>query len=62
MADGKKTGICRQTFTQFKKAIADIVIESGFTNVTHFDRIFKKHFGETPLQHRKKLSDPIVYA
>ena len=45
-----------------KKAITDIVTESGFINVTHFDRIFKKHFGETPLQHRKKLSDPIVYS
>lgn len=45
-----------------KKSITDIVIESGFTNVTHFDRIFKKHFGATPLQHRKKLSGTIAYA
>ena len=45
-----------------KKSITDIVIESGFTNITHFDRIFKKQFGVTPLQHRKKFSTPIAYA
>ncbi len=45
-----------------KKAIADVVIESGFTNVTHFDKVFKKYFGETPLQYRKKLSTAIAYA
>ena len=45
-----------------KKSITDIVIESGFTNITHFDRIFKKQFGVTPLQHRKKFSAPIAYA
>ena len=45
-----------------KKSITDIVIESGFTNITHFDRIFKKHFGVTPLQHRKKFSVTIAYA
>ena len=44
-----------------KKSITDIVIESGFTNITHFDRIFKKHFGATPLQHRKKFSATIAY-
>ncbi len=45
-----------------KKSITDIVIESGFTNITHFDRIFKKHFGATPLQHRKKFPTTIAYA
>ena len=45
-----------------KKSITDIVIECGFTNITHFDRIFKKQFGVTPLQHRKKFSTPIAYA
>ncbi|HJS55024.1 MAG TPA: AraC family transcriptional regulator [Chitinophagaceae bacterium] len=44
-----------------KKTINDIVIESGFTNITHFDRIFKSHFGDTPLQYRKRLSAPISY-
>jgi AraC-like DNA-binding protein len=45
-----------------KKSITDIVIESGFTNITHFDRIFKKHFGSTPLQHRKKFPTTIAFA
>ena len=45
-----------------KKSITDIVIESGFINITHFDRIFKKHFGATPLQHRKKFSTTSAYS
>lgn len=41
------------------KPVTDIVYESGFSNVAHFDKVFKKCFGESPLQHRKKtLSRP----
>jgi AraC family transcriptional regulator, exoenzyme S synthesis regulatory protein ExsA len=38
------------------KPILDVVMESGFVNVAHFDRVFKKCFGESPLQYRKKHS------
>ncbi len=34
--------------------VADVVIESGFTNITHFNRAFKKQFGISPLQYRKQ--------
>lgn len=44
------------------KPVADVVLESGFTNVAHFDRVFKKCFGESPLQYRKKLSTSPVLA
>jgi len=44
------------------KPIADVVYESGFTNVAHFDRTFKKCFGDPPLQYRKKLSTRPVFA
>jgi AraC-like DNA-binding protein len=57
----KRLEYARRLLFNSKKSITDIVIESGFTNITHFDRIFKKHFGATPLQHRKKFSATIAY-
>jgi AraC-like DNA-binding protein len=59
---GKRLQYASGLLFNSKKSITDIVIESGFTNITHFDRIFKKHFGVTPLQHRKKFSVTIAYA
>lgn len=41
--------ICKQP-----KNIADICFESGFNNLSNFNRMFKKWKGETPLQYRKK--------
>jgi len=34
------------------KSISDITFENGFTNVSHFSRIFKNHFGKSPIDHR----------
>ncbi|HET6768693.1 MAG TPA: AraC family transcriptional regulator [Chitinophagaceae bacterium] len=45
-----------------KKSITDVVLESGFTNTAHFDRVFKKCFGESPLQYRKKLLGTPAYS
>jgi AraC-like DNA-binding protein len=59
---GKRLEYAGKLLFNSKKSITDIVFESGFTNITHFDRIFKKHFGATPLQHRKKFSGTIAYA
>ena len=36
--------------------ITGIACESGFMNITHFNRVFKKHFGLAPLQYRKRNS------
>ena len=36
------------------KTILDIVCESGFKNISHFNKAFKKQFGLAPLQYRKK--------
>lgn len=33
--------------------IEEIIIESGFTNMSHYVRVFKEKFGITPLQYRK---------
>lgn len=36
------------------KNIADICFDSGFNNLSNFNRMFKKWKGDTPLQYRKK--------
>lgn len=36
------------------KSITRVGMDSGFNNVNHFIRIFKKHEGSTPLQYRKR--------
>lgn len=39
-----------------KQNVSDIVFHSGFKNVSHFSRIFKEKFGQSPLQYRKNLT------
>lgn len=36
------------------KSIADVCFESGFNNVSHFNKIFKELIGETPKSYREK--------
>jgi AraC-like DNA-binding protein len=36
--------------------VMDVVTESGFKNISHFDAVFKNHFGFSPLQYRKHFS------
>ncbi|MDP5140118.1 MAG: AraC family transcriptional regulator [Spirosomaceae bacterium] len=44
---------CRLLMTN--KVIADICFESGFNNVSHFNKTFKNVIGESPRNYRKKL-------
>lgn len=37
-----------------EKTIEEIVFEVGYTNASHFYRLFKKHYGSTPYEYRKK--------
>lgn len=39
---------------QTQLAIKDVMLESGFNNMTHFDKVFKKHFYTSPLQYRRE--------
>ena len=41
--------------TTQKKTIAEICFNSGFNNLSNFNRMFKKWKGETPLQFRKNF-------
>ena len=36
------------------KSILSIAMESGFDNISYFNRVFRKAFGVTPKQYRKK--------
>ena len=45
-----------------EKSIADVMCESGFRNITHFGRAFKKHYGSSPLHYRKQNFAPYAYA
>jgi AraC-like DNA-binding protein len=42
------------------KAILDVVTESGFNDVSNFNRAFKLRFGFSPLQYRKKQAQRVV--
>jgi AraC-like DNA-binding protein len=36
------------------KSITDVVCESGFNNISNFNRMFKKQFGTSPVHYRKQ--------
>jgi AraC-like DNA-binding protein len=44
------------------KPIGDIMCESGFKNITHFARAFKKQYGSSPLRYRKQKAPEPAYA
>jgi len=44
------------------KSISDVAFESGFENTTHFSRVFKEKFHETPLHYRQLIvADPVDF-
>jgi len=43
------------------RSIIDVACESGFKNITHFNRVFKKQYGVSPLQYRKHNSPALTY-
>ena len=45
----------RQLLSNTDKSISSIIEELGFSNRSHFYRLFKNAFGETPLDYRKRL-------
>ena len=49
----KRLDYAGKILTTSSKAINDIAFESGFENTTHFSRVFKEKFHESPLHYRR---------
>ena len=41
------------------RSISDIAYTTGFNDVAHFSRTFKKHFSVTPSQYRRQINNPL---
>ena len=52
----KRLNVARQLLLNTDKPVLDVVFESGFKHIAHFDRVFKKHFGSSPLRYRKQVA------
>ena len=44
----------RNLLVSSDNAIGDVVIRCGFEYQSYFNRIFKQHFGMTPMEYRKR--------
>ena len=51
----KRLGAAAKLLKQSGMQVMDIAQESGFENIAHFDKVFKKQFGQSPLQYRKQF-------
>jgi AraC-like DNA-binding protein len=51
----KRLDLAKQLLTNTDKQIADILLESGFENQSHFCKVFKAKFGCSPMKFRKQL-------
>ncbi len=50
-----RIGIAAQELLETNKSISEICFESGFNNISNFNRIFKKKKGCTPTDYRKNI-------
>ena len=50
----KRLDYAQRLLTASQKNVTEIAYESGFESVTHFSRVFKEQFGESPLRYRKQ--------
>ena len=51
---GLRTSHARQLLTSSEMSVAQIGLECGFQNLSHFHQVFKRHTGDSPLQYRLK--------
>jgi AraC-like DNA-binding protein len=56
----KRLAHASQLLLHSNKSITDVMCESGFKNITHFDKAFKKQYGSSPLQYRKQASSVLA--
>lgn len=52
----KKLDHACRLLIQTGKQVTDVAYESGFVNVTHFDRVFKENLGTSPVKYRKQVT------
>ncbi|MCI5869742.1 MAG: AraC family transcriptional regulator [Dorea sp.] len=45
----------RKLLADTEKSISSIIEELGFSNRSHFYRLFEKYYGETPMNYRKRI-------
>lgn len=50
----------KELMTNSKYSLTEITYLTGFSDQSHFTRIFKKHTGQNPSQYRKKISKPAL--
>ena len=43
--------------TQKKQCVADIAYAVGFSNLSHFSRAFRNHYGTTPKKYSEKIQE-----
>ena len=43
----------------YKMSILEVCLDSGFNNLSHFNRQFRKHTGLTPTDYRKRFNIPL---
>jgi AraC family transcriptional regulator, exoenzyme S synthesis regulatory protein ExsA len=56
----KRLDTATRLLKQSNKLVADAAYESGFKNIAHFNRVFKQHYGVSPLQYRKQPSAKVI--
>ena len=56
----KRLEAASRLLKQSDKLVADAAFESGFQNIAHFNRVFKQHYGISPLQYRKQSSAKVI--
>jgi AraC-like DNA-binding protein len=57
---GERVGLACRQLTDSNLPLADVALQTGFADQSHFTRIFKRHVGLTPAAYRKMASRSAV--
>jgi len=55
---GLRIALARKALTEQHRSIADVAAMAGFTDQSHFARVFRRMTGETPRDYRHRLQRP----
>jgi transcriptional regulator GlxA family with amidase domain len=48
----------RELIVSTKTPLTDVALETGFYDLPHFDKTFRKHYGVSPYQFRRREESP----